>query len=311
MAKFVVILLTPIAIEMIVEHFSGRNAFAVFGGVPEACEVRGGRIRAQGPFLHSILAGTVGAVCWPLAFSLWRENRRLSLIGLAAALAIVLTSSSSGPIMTSLFGIMGLCWWRFRRHTRLLRWGALAALFGLNMVMNAPVYYLIAKIDLTGNSTGWHRSALIGASIKHFDEWWLGGTDYTRHWMPTGVQWSQNHTDITNHYIKMGVIGGLPLMLLFICVLQCAFSAVGRVVDANEAASAEERFRVWTLGAVLFAHAATFFSVSYFDQSVVFLYLVLAAIGSLSLAQPAEQHPGTESDVVVAVENETPFCHNC
>ena len=38
---------------------------------------------------------------------------------------------------------------------------------------------------------------------------------------------------------------------------------------------------VWALGASLFANAATMISVSYFDQSFVFLYLKLAAIGSL------------------------------
>jgi hypothetical protein len=39
---------------------------------------------------------------------------------------------------------------------------------------------------------------------------------------------------------------------------------------------------IWTLGAILFGHAATWMSVSYFDQTVVFLYLILAAIGAVS-----------------------------
>ena len=37
---------------------------------------------------------------------------------------------------------------------------------------------------------------------------------------------------------------------------------------------------MWALGASLFSHAATFLSVSYFDQPVVFLYLTLAGICS-------------------------------
>jgi hypothetical protein len=76
----------------------------------------------------------------------------------------------------------------------------------------------------------------------------------------------------------MGVIGGLPLMLLFIAVLLKAFSFVGQM--RRDSSDFDARFMVWTLGASLFAHAATFISVSYFDQSFVFLYLTLAAISS-------------------------------
>ena len=310
MAKVLIILLTPVALEMIVEHWQGKNAFAAFGGVPEESEIRGGRIRAQGPFGHSILAGTVGAVCWPMALVLWRQNRRLALTGLIVTFSIVWASSSSGPIMTSLIILFGLCLWPARGQTRLIRIAALGAILLLNLLMNAPVYYLISKIDLTGNSTGWHRAALIEAAINHFNEWWLGGTDYTRHWMPTGVPWTQDHTDITNHYIKMGVIGGFPLMLLFIGGLWSAFAAIGRALAVNTDMSSEQQFRIWILGAILFGHAATFLSVSYFDQTIIFVYMTLAIIGSLSTAsvlksidesepsQPSEERPPLMADML-------------
>jgi hypothetical protein len=143
------------------------------------------------------------------------------------------------------------------------------------------VWYILARIDLTGSSTGWHRAALIDSAFKHLDEWWLGGTDYTRHWMPTGVEWSGDHTDITNYYLKLGVLGGLPLMLLFMGVLASGFTSISRAFRSNEALTADKQFLLWTLGAVLFGHAATMVSVSYFDQSIVFLYLILASIGSM------------------------------
>ena len=110
---------------------------------------------------------------------------------------------------------------------RLVRWVALLSVLALNLVMSAPVYYLLGRIDLTGNSTGFYRAALIESTIRHFNEWWLGGTDYTRHWMASGVPWSQDHVDITNYYIRMGVDGGLPLMLLFIYILVVAFRIGG------------------------------------------------------------------------------------
>jgi hypothetical protein len=155
----------------------------------------------------------------------------------------------------------------------------------LNFIMKDPVYYLLARIDITGGSTGWHRAALIESAIKHSGDWWLGGTDYTRDWMPTGVTWSGNHTDITNHYIQMGVTGGMPLMLLFIGVLLVGFSTVGKALRLSRKAPVEHRFLLWTLGSILFGHVTTFFSVTYFDQSVVFLYFLLATISSLGPAK--------------------------
>jgi len=147
--------------------------------------------------------------------------------------------------------------------------------------MNDPVYYLMARIDITGGSTGWHRAALIDSSIHHLSEWWLTGTDHTRHWMPTGVYSSENHTDITNHFLQMGVYGGLPLIVLFCAIIFRAFASLSEVLRVSKAASIHDRFMIWTLGAVLFGHTTAFLGISYFDQTVVFLYLVLAAIGSL------------------------------
>jgi O-antigen ligase len=99
--------------------------------------------------------------------------------------------------------------------------------------------------------------------------------------MPTGIHANEIHTDITNHFLGMGVIGGLPLMLLFILVLIAAFRAVGQALRRSETASVKHRFLAWTLGAILFGHTINFFAISLFDQSIVFFYVVLAAIGAI------------------------------
>ncbi len=152
--------------------------------------------------------------------------------------------------------------------------------------MKAPVYYLMARVDLTGSSTGWHRAYLIESAINHLGEWWFAGTDYTRDWMPTGVLWNSNQTDITNHYLHMGVQGGLPLMLLFMAVLAACFAAVGNGMWRNRHGPIERQFVIWTLGAILFAHAVTFLSISYFDQTNVYLYFLFAGIISLQTSRP-------------------------
>lgn len=274
-------LIVPVAVAMLFEKRTGHNLFSLLGSVPVNAAVRNGSIRAQGPFGHAILAGTVGAVTLPLMVGIFRSYRKVAVVGMAACFAMIFSSASSGPILSVSAAISALAMWKWRYMMRTFRWLAILVYVGLDVVMQAPPYYLIGRIDLTGGSTGWHRARLIESALSHLDEWWLVGTDYTRHWMPTGVSWSSDHTDITNYYIKMGVMGGLPLMLLLIGLFITGFSYVGKARKGRVDFTKQTEFLVWSLGASLFAHAATCISVSYFDQSFLFLYLTLATISSV------------------------------
>jgi len=171
--------------------------------------------------------------------------------------------------------------WKVRSRLGLIRWAVIAAVIGLDLMMNDPVYFLMARIDITGGSTGWFRAQLIRSSIEHLYEWWAVGTDYTRHWMASGISANPNHTDITNHFLAMGIMGGLPLLILFVLVLTTAFRTVGSALRESDARSPEQSFFIWTLGAMLFGQVVNFWSISLFDQSVSFFYLVLAAIGAV------------------------------
>ena len=277
------LLLLPLAALMAWERIDGTNLYALLTGVPELSDVRGGVVRARGPFLHAILAGTVGATCLPLAAAAWPRRPLLAAIGVAACAGIVLASASSGPMLSAAIGVIALGCWPLRRRLRLLRWGALFSYVALELATQAPAYFLIARIDLTGNSTSWHRAELIRAALTHWSEWWLVGTDYTRHWIAYGVPWSSKHVDVTNHYLMLGVYGGLPLMLVFIAGLASGFAIVGRVLrhaDPGPSGRAT-RLTAWALGGALTAHAGSMLSVSYFDQSVLFLYVVLGALAAL------------------------------
>ena len=293
MFKVVCVLLIPVMLTMMLEKLNGQNLYATLGlgGVRDVAAFRGGKFRAQGPFAHAILAGTVGAVCFGMALYLWFKQRKFALLGIASTGGIAYAAGSSGPIMTAaaIFGAMLV--WRIRDKLRLIRWGILLALVALNFVMKDPVYYLLARIDITGSSTGWHRAHLIHAAVTHLNEWWLIGTDYTRHWMPTGVHANEIHTDITNHYLQMGVWGGLPVMLLFIWILVVGFSEIGRALRANRQAPFAQQFLIWTLGCMLFGHLTNIFSISYFDQSIVFFYLLLAMIATLRVVKFVKSVP--------------------
>jgi hypothetical protein len=278
--KVLCVALLPLAVLMLLEKYTAYSYY--FPGA-ENVITRNGHVRAYGPFAHPILAGTVGAMCVPMALCLWRAHRASAVIGLFAGLAIVFASTSSGPVMMVAFTLVGLLMWKVRHRLALIRWGTVAAIIGLDLVMNDPVYFLMARIDITGSSQSYHRSQLIRSAIAHLEEWWAIGTDYTRHWMASGIHANVVHTDITNHFIGMGVMGGLPLMILFVLMLGAAFRAVGRALCEGEGRSPQRIFLVWTLGAMLFGQVMNFWSISLFDQSVSFFYLVLATIGAIQL----------------------------
>lgn len=291
--RVVAVLLLPVALEMVFEKATSRNLFAVFGGVPETTLVRAGRLRAQGPFRHPILAGTVGAACIPLFVSLWERHRTRALVGIVAGLLMVLASASSGPVVSVLAGVFALLVWRVRGWTGRFRVGFVALYLLLAMVMAKPPYYLMSRIDLAGGSTGWHRSYLIDQTCRHFSEWWLFGTDYTRHWMPDqGIgSGNPNQTDITNYFISFAILGGLLSLGLVLGMLWTAFRWVGQCYRDKLPAAPGDAFPIWCLGAGLFAQGVSGVSVSYFDQSLVFFWLNVAVIGSaysaMRLTDPA------------------------
>ncbi len=77
--KMVCLVLVPLAVTMLVEKLTGSNPLGLLGFGPSEVVTTNGHFRAQGPFGHPILAGTVGAVCLPMAFCFWRENRKVAL----------------------------------------------------------------------------------------------------------------------------------------------------------------------------------------------------------------------------------------
>jgi hypothetical protein len=149
----------------------------------------------------------------------------------------------------------------------------------LQLVMKAPVWFLLARVDVFNGSTGYHRALLIDRALANLSDWWLVGTQNTWKWAS-----EDDHLfDVTNNYILNGADGGLLTMILFIAIVAIAFKGVGRAVVGSDGKKPEAEVRMlWALGAALFAHAVTFISVSYFDQNFVNWYLLLAVIGTLT-----------------------------
>ncbi|MDM8007799.1 MAG: hypothetical protein QUV05_16790 [Phycisphaerae bacterium] len=277
----------PVAVAFLIESQTGRNAFSVFGGVPAITVARGVHLRCQGAFSHPVLAGCFWASLMPLIGAHWwagGKTRIWTLMGLANSAVIVFLSFSSTPLAAVAFGIVGAAFFPLRSYMRWVRWGVLLAVLILHMVMRAPVWHLLARIDLVGGSTGWHRFFLIDQTIRRFSEWWLLGTASTAHW-------GGNLFDVTNQYVLMCVQGGLVTLLLFVYMIACAFAGVGRLWRTSDPMTAQIMV-AWSFGVCLFVHCVSFMAGSYFGQIVMIWYLLLAMIASLDPA-PHRETAGT------------------
>ena len=284
--------LIPIAIAMIYEHFTGSNLVTLLLGMgQQLAEIRNDRIRAEGPFAHSIVAGTFAAMLLPLFIGLWFEgegNRLRAFLGALSATLITIASSSSTPLMTFCAGMIGICFWPFRRWMRLVRWGIVIGLMFLQMVMKAPVWYLINRISGLIGGTGWHRAELIDQFLRRFFEWFLIGTQ-------NNANWGLDMWDAINAYVKAGVEGGLVTFLLFLGIIAIGFRRIGLARRGAEQTDPQHEFFIWTLGVALFSNTVAFFGIIYFDQSVVAWYCLLAMISVVSniyikAREPAVSH---------------------
>lgn len=297
--KFISIAIMPLAIMIILESYTGQNIFNFMGGVPEFSELRKGIPRAQGTFRHPILAGSFGASSLCMFVGLWFYNhkyRKIALIGISSALILTLASNSSGPLISLIIAIFALTMWNFRRYLKPMLWSIPIILLALHIIMKAPVWNLLTKMGAITGGGGWHRAHLITQAVNHFDEWWFIGTKNTADWMPYALSVNPDSADLTNQFINEGVNGGIISMVLFIAVFFTCFRFIKNALKSDEFMEKKDKFLLWTFGATLSVHIASFFSVSYFDQNIFYFYFLIASISSLNqLCLKTKIIPGQES----------------
>jgi len=296
--KALAMVVVPLALVVLYEKLAMNNIYEWLGQGGQEITVRNGRMRATGAFSNPILLGTFGATASVLMAPLYKTEKRWCILGGIGCVMIVLSSASSGPIVTMTSAMMAMALWRWRTSVGKIRKLVITTFIVLHISMQAPVWYLMARIDLAGGSTGWHRAELITTALNHINEWWLIGTDYTRHWIAYGVAWSTEHIDITNHYLYMGIVGGLPLMLLFIAILLKSFQLLGRAMRSMRLAGDRNELILWAVGASIFAHCFTFLSVSYYDQSYVPLCIAIGAVPGLCAAAVIKKKITTQDHAV-------------
>ncbi len=295
MVKVFAFIAAIVAVCMLNEKIHNQNVFGYLGGFSVVPQVRDGAIRAQGPFSHAILAGSFGATLLPLFFWLWQsgKSKPFAILGMIASTCIVVTCASSTPLMAYVAAIVAVCFWPMRKNMRSFRWGIVIALVTLHLVMKAPVWFLIARVDLTGSSSSYHRAMLVDQFVRHFGEWWFVGTN-------TNSTWGFEMWDLSNQFVAEGEGGGLATFICFIALISISFARIGTARKTAEGDSKQEWF-LWFLGAALFSHIVAFFGISYFDHVQVSWFALLAMIWAAT-ALVLSGKPATETQAVEFVQ---------
>jgi len=285
-----------LAAGMVIEQMKMVNVFGLLGGVDAAPEVRDGKIRSQAVFQHALTAGTFAATAIPLFFLLWKHGKAkaISGVGIVAATVMTIATQTSTSLLTYAAGIGAVLLWPIRKKMRMVRCGLAAVLIGLHLVMKAPVWFLIARIDLTGSSSSYHRAELIDQCVNHFSSWWLIGTK-------DAATWGWDMWDAQNMYVSVGQAGGLAALVFYILVISRSFARLG---DARKRSKDKrQEWFIWFLGAALFANVVAFFGVNYFDQSRMAWFALIAMICACTtpILKPELTFQSAEGDVDLQV----------
>ncbi len=256
-----------------IEWSTGQNPFEKLGSV--ATIVREGNFRCQASFPHSIMMGLFWGNLVPLfvGLAIIEKQKLFYALSAFACLFIVTSSASSTPILVTAGVLCALVVYKLRNLTRLAFLCFVFILAALHVVMRAPVWHLLARINVIGGSTGWHRYKLINLAVENFREWALLGTKTTEHW-GTGLY------DITNQYILVGVRGGFITLILFVALLLMGFSNI-LYVSLNST-SKDIRIFSWCIFVAMLGHCVGFLGVSYFGQTTLLWYLMLAVTGFIT-----------------------------
>jgi hypothetical protein len=241
---------------MLNEQILKVNVFGYIGGFGPWLTIRDGKIRSEG-VLGCISAGAFAGALIPLF--LWlvtqRKCRTIAYAGLAGAMAMVITSNSSTSLLALAASALGIFFWPLRKQMRLVRWGLVLLMVGLHLAMKAPVWALIARIDLTGSSSGDHRYKLVDNCIRHFSDWWLFGYKYYN-------EWGYDMFDLCNQFVVQALVGGLSALVAYIAIFSRSFAAIGEARKKVQGDRGRE-WPLWCLGSTLFSVVVAHFGINY------------------------------------------------
>jgi hypothetical protein len=255
------------------EKIFHSSVYSFFG--PVGAGFHRGRYQCAGPFPHFIIMGVFWASLLPLFYSRIKEKLRPGFywIAILSALSCIYYSAASTPIMTVVAIIIFWMMYPVRINGKGIFGFVCFLVLTLHLVMKAPVWHLMSRVDVFGGSTGWFRYHLFDEFIKHISDWFFLGTESTH-------AWGEGLEDVTNQYILEAVRGGFLTMFIFIMILYKAVKITGRYSLLGE--DTNKRFISWGICVTLLGHIITFWGVSYFGQIEMLLTMTFAITGFIN-----------------------------
>lgn len=270
--KYIVIIACAVSIFFVIEFVVGRNLFSIFGGVPEFTSMRDGRIRAQGPFPHPILAGCFWAALVSFGWAYTKVHGKIvGYIGIMAMIFMIITSASSTSVLSFSAGLAGILFYKYRRKLRGVVISSLVMITFLSIALKGPPWSLFAKLNVIGGSSGYHRYYLIDEAVNHVSEWWLFGTISSAHW-----GWGL--WDITNTFVAAAARGGLLGLVLFNILVFSSLSVTYYVVKRVEK---HNLIFAWAIFVSLFVDLVSFQGVTFLGQIEGIWFAKVAMAASL------------------------------
>lgn len=278
-AKTLAVIALILGVSMVYERHALVNPFGTYlGGVPTVPEIRNDAARAQATFGHSILAGCFGGTLIPLFVWLWSTRARIpAAAGLVGATLMVLMANSSTPVLAYVSGVLGLLLWPVRRKMKAVRWLIVIFLVVLAFGMNAPVWFVIAHVDVVGGSGGYDRAVLIDTCMRHIKDWWLIGTNQMG-------GWGYDMWDMSDQFVAEAETGGLIALLCFIALISLGFSRLGKM---RRRVRPKQQWLLWCLGAIMLSNIFAYFGVAYWDQSQIWWFAFISMICAMTIPPKA------------------------
>lgn len=284
--KWIGLALIPLAVLGVIESYTGWGPYyrlVVYCPWRQVTEPslaeRVGFYRAIGPFSHSIMFGTAFTMFLPMVYWLRHQGgrwRSLNCLLIGALVVGVLSSMSSGPVVMLIFTSCFLLIERFKQFVKPIIILVAISCVLVGVVSNRTFYHVIASyVDPIGGG-GWHRAKLMDLAIEHFNEWWLAG--YGQIDPGWGESLGMSWTDITNHYLVIGVKYALLGIITLCGVLAVSISMLIQLHNSIQYPLLKSYY--WALGSVMVALIISFNAIHLFGQAETLFYCILGFVGS-------------------------------
>jgi hypothetical protein len=171
---------------------------------------------------------------------------------------------------------------------KVVRWLIVITLVLLAIFMNAPVWFVIAHINVVGGSGGYDRAFLIDMCMRHIRDWWLIGTNQNGNW-------GYDMWDMSDQFVAEAETGGILTLACFIAIIAKSFSRLGTM---RKRVKPKQQWLFWCLGSIMLSNIFAYFGVAYWDQTQVWWFALLAMIVAVTV--PAMTDGLTKTDPAVA-----------